>query len=83
MRGRDALDVGCGSGVESIGFRLVGARSYVGVDERLAPDEDRRTLAYQAFGAKPREVAHRLGGVELVRGISPSTSGRKSATRGG
>ena len=72
LRGRDVLDVGCGSGVESIGFRLVGARSYVGVDQRMAPDEDRvknqHTLAYEAFGAKPRDVARRLGGVELVRG---------------
>jgi len=72
VRGRDVLDVGCGSGLESIGFRLVGARRYVGVDPRLAADEDRvknqRTLIYEAFGATPREVARRLGGVELVRG---------------
>jgi SAM-dependent methyltransferase len=72
LRGRDVLDVGCGAGVEALGFRLVGAHSYVGVDERLAVDEDRvknqHELVYQAFGATPREVALRLGGVELVRG---------------
>jgi len=67
------LDVGCGTGVHSIGYVVVGVKSYTGVDPFIKLDKDRarnlRTRQWEeGFGWTPREVMEQFKRVELIPG---------------
>ncbi|WP_295888245.1 methyltransferase domain-containing protein [uncultured Thiohalocapsa sp.] len=72
VRGRDVLDVGCGTGVHGIGYLVVGARSYVGVDPRIDLDRDRvkdlRSSTWTSLGWTGREIAEIFPEVRLFKG---------------
>ena len=73
VQGRDVLDVGCGTGVHSIGYVVVGVKSYTGVDPFIRLDKDRaknlRTRQWEeGFGWTPREVMEQFKRVELIPG---------------
>ena len=72
VRGRSVLDVGCGRGMQSIGYIVAGAKSYTGLDPSIALDSDRakskRTNRYGPFGATPRDIMRRMPRIRLVPG---------------
>ncbi len=72
VSGKDILDVGCGTGIHSIGYVTVGARSYTGVDPRVDLERDRvkdlRNGQWTAFGANGREIMNAMPRVELHPG---------------
>ncbi|WP_435258396.1 class I SAM-dependent methyltransferase [Thioclava sp. FR2] len=61
VRGKDVLDVGCGSGLHGIGYLAAGAKSYFGIDPIINLDKDRvknlTEKTKEAFGWTPREIA--------------------------
>ena len=65
--------MGCGTGVHSIGYVVVGVKSYTGVDPFIKLDKDRaknlRTRQWEeGFGWTPREVMEQFKRVELIPG---------------
>jgi SAM-dependent methyltransferase len=72
VRGHDVLDVGCGTGVHGIGYLVVGARSYLGVDPRIDLDRDRvkdlRTSTWTSLGWTGRDIAEILPELRLLKG---------------
>jgi SAM-dependent methyltransferase len=72
VQGLDVLDVGCGTGLHGIGYLVVGARSYTGVDPRVRLDIDKsknlRTRKWEKFGWTPRALMAAMPGLELVPG---------------
>jgi SAM-dependent methyltransferase len=72
VRGRDVLDVGCGTGLHAVGFLVVGVRSYTGLDPKIKLDDDRsknlRRKNKEHFGWTPRQMMQRLPRVSLIPG---------------
>jgi len=72
VKRRDILDVGCGMGLHSIGFVLVGVRSYTGCDPRLQLDSpeltDLRRREKGLADCTLRQVMERLPQVLYVSG---------------
>jgi SAM-dependent methyltransferase len=73
VSGRDVLDVGCGTGLHGVGYLVVGAKSYTGLDPNINLDRDRaKNLAaksqHQSFGWTGRELMARMGNFRLVPG---------------
>jgi SAM-dependent methyltransferase len=70
VKGKDVLDIGCGTGLHSIGYVVVGVKSYTGVDPRIKLDLDRaknlRTRQWEVFGYTPRDVVEQFKRVELI-----------------
>ncbi|MCH5377065.1 MAG: class I SAM-dependent methyltransferase [Planctomycetes bacterium] len=69
VRQRDVLDVGCGDGLHGIGFILVGANSYTGVDPWMDLDLDQVKNSAKvdrfAFGWGPREIMAKMPRIRL------------------
>jgi len=67
---KDVLDVGCGRGVHGVGYILVGAKSYTGMDPILELDLDRaknvRTGAADSFGWTPRQIMAKCSRITLL-----------------
>jgi len=74
VQGKDVLDVGCGSGIHSIGYAVVGVRSYTGMDPVVKLDSDRaknlRTREWESFGWTPRQIMAQFSRIELFPGTS-------------
>jgi SAM-dependent methyltransferase len=72
VRGRDVLDVGCGTGLHAVGFLVVGVKNYTGLDPILDLHDDRsknlRKRRKESFGWTPAQVQRRLPRVELISG---------------
>ncbi|MGB5833709.1 MAG: methyltransferase domain-containing protein [Thiohalocapsa sp.] len=70
--GREVVDIGCGTGVHGVGYVVVGARRYVGVDPRVELQRDRvkdlRTGAWVDFGWTANEIMQRMPRIEYCRG---------------
>lgn len=70
--GRDVLDFGCGATLYGVGFRAIGARSYMGVDKLLDHTNTRfrsRTLKKTVkVGISLADVARVIPGVTYARG---------------
>ena len=78
---KDVLDVGCGTGIHSIGYVVVGVKSYTGMDPVMKLDSDRakniRKRAWESFGWTPRQIMDQFKRVDLVPGtFEDFTSGR-------
>ena len=76
---KDILDVGCGTGNHSIGYVVVGAKSYTGIDPVVSFDNDRsknlRSGKWERFGWTPRQVMDQFDRVRIVSGSIESFSG--------
>lgn len=61
VRGKDIIDVGCGSGLHGVGFLTAGANSYLGIDPLLELTRDRvKNLVEKrnvSFGWSPHEIS--------------------------
>ena len=72
IRGKDILDVGCGSGIHSIGYILVGAKSYTGMDPKLKLNDDKvkniRMNNKDNFGWSPRIIENKHSRIKLIPG---------------
>jgi SAM-dependent methyltransferase len=72
VRGKDVLDVGCGTGLHAVGFLVFGVKSYTGLDPILKMDSDisknLRKRTKEHFGWTPAEVQALLPRVELISG---------------
>lgn len=72
VQDKDVLDIGCGTGLHSIGYVVVGVRSYTGVDPRVKLDSGRAknsaTRQWQEFGWTPRQIMKQFSRVTLVPG---------------
>lgn len=79
VRGSRVLDVGCGAGIDSIGFVTLGARSYVGIDPGMKLDDDvvknkhgRRLKGglkpKESFGWTPREISAAFPQISFFKG---------------
>jgi SAM-dependent methyltransferase len=72
IKGKRVLDVGCGTGLHGIGYVLVGAKSYTGLDPKIDLDDDMgknsRTNQYEHFGATPRQIMKRMPRIRLIPG---------------
>jgi SAM-dependent methyltransferase len=60
--GKDILDIGCGPGLHGLGYIAVGAKSYLGLDPILKPDQDRsknleKASRKEAFGWTPNQIS--------------------------
>ena len=64
VRGKDVIDIGCGSGLHGLGFLVAGVNSYLGVDPVLECDRDRvKNLTQKkkdSFGWTPNEISRLL-----------------------
>lgn len=72
VKDKSILDVGCGTGLHGIGYIIVGAKSYTGLDPKIKLDDDwgknSRTKEYEHFGATPRQIMKRMPRIRLVSG---------------
>ena len=72
VRGKDVLDVGCGTGLHAVGFLVVGVKSYTGMDPILDLNNDRsknlRKRTKEHFGWTPAQVQRLLPRVQLIAG---------------
>lgn len=79
VRGRRVLDVGCGAGTDSLGFLLVGAISYLGLDPTMKPDsrvvKNKRAAklpggftSKEDFGLSPNDLSDIFENISFVRG---------------
>lgn len=72
VRGKDVLDIGCGTGLHSVAYILVGAKTYTGMDPKLNLDGDMsknlRTHGKENFGWTPREIMDKHTRITLVPG---------------
>jgi len=72
IKGRDVLDVGCGTGAHGIGYVVVGATRYVGVDPRINPRKDRvkdlRSGRWVSFGWTGAQIMERMPRIKLIAG---------------
>ncbi len=72
VRGKDILDVGCGTGLHAVGYVVVGCRTYTGMDPKVDLDSDRskdlRAKEWSRFGWTPREMMERIPNVSIVPG---------------
>ena len=70
--GRDVLDIGCDNGGHGIGFVVVGAKSYTGVDPRIDPrrdlGRDLRTGRRTQFGWTGAQMMQQMPRIRLVSG---------------
>jgi len=66
------LDIGCGTGAHGIGYVVVGATRYVGVDPRINPRKDRvkdlKTGRWVSFGWTGAQIMERMPRIELIAG---------------
>lgn len=64
VKGKDILDVGCGPGLHGIGYLILGANSYMGVDPIAKPDKDRAknltAKRKEPFGWTPRQIHQQI-----------------------
>ncbi len=74
VHNKDILDIGCGEGIESIGYVIVGVRSYTGVDPVVKLHRDNpknnRSGTREEFGWTPRQIVSQFSRVRLIRGTS-------------
>ena len=72
VQDKDVLDVGCGTGIHSIGYAVVGVKSYTGMDPVIKLDLDRtkniRKRAWEPFGWTPRQISDHFSRIELFPG---------------
>lgn len=72
VRDKDVLDVGCGTGIHSIGYAVVGVKSYTGMDPVIKLDRDRtkniRKREWEPFGWTPRQICDHFSRIELFPG---------------
>ena len=72
VKDKDVLDVGCGTGIHGIGYIVVGARSYTGMDPMIKLDHDRtkniRKRTRETFGWTPRQICEQFSRIELFPG---------------
>ncbi|HET6469904.1 MAG TPA: TylF/MycF/NovP-related O-methyltransferase [Geminicoccaceae bacterium] len=72
VHGKRVLDVGCGAGIHAIGYVIVGAKRYVGIDPRLdlqqAAVQSKRTHAMEPFGFTPADIMRAYRHVALLPG---------------
>lgn len=72
VKGRDILDVGCGTGLHAVGYLVVGVRSYTGIDPKIDFDSDiSKNLTArnrEHFGWTPKEMMAQLPRVKLISG---------------
>jgi SAM-dependent methyltransferase len=72
VQGQDVLDVGCGTGLHAVGYLVVGAKSYTGLDPRVQLDNDRsknlRRRQWEPFGWTPSAMMAALPRVRLIAG---------------
>lgn len=72
VQGKTILDVGCGTGIHGIGFVIVGAKSYVGVDPRIETAsrraKDLRSGQWRDIGATGQEISERMPRIQLIPG---------------
>jgi SAM-dependent methyltransferase len=72
VQDKSVLDVGCGMGFHSIGYVVVGVRSYTGVDPLMKLNrklaKHPRTREWEEFNWAPREIMEQFSRVHLIRG---------------
>jgi SAM-dependent methyltransferase len=72
VRDQDVLDVGCGTGLHAVGYLVVGAKSYTGLDPRVKLDDDKsknlRRREWMSFGWTPATMMDALPRVRLIAG---------------
>ncbi len=72
VRGKDILDVGCGTGLHAMGYVVVGVKTYTGLDPKIKLDSDRAKnipkRRWEPFGWTPREMMEALPKVTLIPG---------------
>ena len=73
IKGRDVLDVGCGSGVHALSFIMAGARSYTGLDPLIdlsSSEVKHKSLRHWTdFGYTAGQIVDLVPGVELIPGV--------------
>ena len=82
VRGKDVLDVGCGTGLHAVGYVVVGVKSYTGFDPKINLDSDRakniRMRCWEPFGWTPKKMMETLPKVRIIPGtfeqITPDQS---------
>ena len=64
VKGKDILDIGCGPGLHGIGYLVLGANSYVGVDPIAKPNKDRAknltAKRKEPFGWTPNQIHQQI-----------------------
>jgi len=72
VQGRSVIDIGCGTGLHGIGFVVVGATRYVGVDPRIDPQRDRvkdlRTGKWIQLGWTGADIMRMMPRIKLFSG---------------
>ena len=72
VRGKDILDVGCGTGLHAVGYVVVGVKTYTGLDPKIKLHSDRaknnRSRRWEPFGWPPQEMMQALPKVRLIPG---------------
>lgn len=70
IAGRDVLDVGCGAGLDSLGFLLFGAKSYRGIDPSYSSTSSEYEKYDPPFSAHNQSVKNR-NGIRDIGGFLP------------
>ena len=72
VRGKDLLDVGCGTGLHAIGYVVAGVNSYTGLDPKINLSSDRgkniRNRQWEQFGWTPSDIMRQLPHVRFIPG---------------
>ena len=72
IHGQDVLDVGCGTGIHSIGYVVAGVKSYTGLDPKIDFTNDRsknlRTRHWERFGWTPNDIMQQIPHVNFISG---------------
>ncbi len=70
---KDVLDVGCGTGLHSIGYYVYGVKSYTGLDPKINYYDDRgknlRKRKFEKFGWTPNDIMNQFPTVQFIEGI--------------
>jgi SAM-dependent methyltransferase len=74
VHGKDVLDIGCGTGIHSLAYVVVGVKSYVGVDPRVNLASGRAknvtNRQWEEFGWTPADIMARFSRIKLVQGTA-------------
>ena len=74
VHGKDVLDIGCGTGIHSLGYVVVGVKSYMGVDPRVNFASGRAknvtNRQWEEFGWTPIDIMARFSRIKLVSGTA-------------